>query len=1142
MSNKEIKKVLVANRGEIAIRVFRACYDMGLKTVAVYSKEDVFNLFRTKADEAYQIGENKSPLGAYLDIDRIIDLAKRKGVDAIHPGYGFLSENPAFAKACEDNDIIFVGPPSNVLAKMGDKLSAKEIAVSCNVPTIPGTETPLKNSEEAKEMAAKFGYPVILKAAAGGGGRGMRKIDSADEMTTAFEMVSEEARKAFGCGDIFMEKYLIEPRHIEVQILADQHGNIVHLYERDCSVQRRYQKVIEFAPAFAVSEQKRAELHSDALKIAKAVGYVNAGTVEFLLDQNGDHYFIEMNPRIQVEHTVTEMLTGRDLVKSQLYIAMGLPLSSFEIGIESQDDVKPSGYSIQCRVTTEDPRNNFAPDTGKITTYRSGGGYGIRLDAGNAFTGAEISPYYDSLLVKITTFDRTFIGTARKALRAIGEIRIRGVKTNIAFLSNILQHQVFRDGKCHTKFIDETPELFKFEDPQDRATKILKYLGNIIINDGSDSKEIYDKPRIPEYSEENIPLGLKAIFDKDGPEGLKKYVQSEKRLLIGDTTMRDAHQSLLATRVRTKDMVDIAIPTSHILANAFSLEMWGGATFDVAYRFLHESPWERLDELRKRIPNIPFQMLFRGANAVGYTNYPDNLIREFIREAAISGIDIFRIFDSLNWIPGMEVAIDEVLKQGKVAECSICYTGDICDSSRDKYNLKYYVNMAKELEKRGAHIIAIKDMAGLLKPYAAKELISALKDTTDLPIRLHTHDTTGNQISTILMAAEAGVDIVDTAISSMSSLTSQPSMNSLVAALSGQTRDPGFDLEELQHLTDYWEDVRKYYAPFQADLNSPVTDIYRYEIPGGQYTNLKPQVESLGLGHRFKDVKEKYREVNDMLGDIVKVTPSSKMVGDLAIFMVQNDLTSENITQKGQSLDYPDSVVSYFKGMMGQPPWGFPEDLQKIVLKGETPVTCRPGELLEPIDFDAVTENIQKYESSPTRRDLLGWCLYPKVLEDYCKHRSEYGYISRMDSHVFFMGLAPGETTEICIEDGKTLMIKYIGPGEHNEDGTINVIFELNGARREVAVRDKTAKVEASSVVLADPDDARQVGSSIPGAVSKVMVKAGEEVVENQVLAIIEAMKMETSVVSKKNGLIDKVCVSEGHSVKAGELLFTLKD
>jgi len=1137
-------KVLAANRGEIAIRIFRACYDLELHTVAMYSNEDINSLFRTKADEAYLIGENQSPLGAYLDIPGIIDLARRRGVDAIHPGYGFLSENADFARACETNGIKFIGPPSHVLAQMGDKLAAKATAIACGVPIIPGSTVPLKDADEAVSKALEYGFPIILKAAAGGGGRGMRRCDSEEDVRREFQLVKNEAKKAFGNEDIFIEKFLVEPKHIEVQILADEHGNVLHLGERDCSLQRRYQKVVEFSPAWSVPKKTIEALRADAVKIAKQVNYVNAGTVEFLVDgKTGQHYFIEMNPRIQVEHTVTEQVTGVDLVRAQILIAEGYPLSDPRIGLSSQDDLRINGYAIQCRVTTEDPANNFAPDTGKIMAYRSGGGFGVRLDGGNAAAGAIISPYYDSLLVKVTSWDNTFEGACRRAVRAINEEHVRGVKTNIPFVTNILTHPAFLAGACHTKFIDDTPELFDIEIGRDRATKVLKYIAQIQVDNPNSERRQFDVPRFPEPTGKPL-CGLKQMLDEKGPEAVKQWVLDQKKLLITDTTMRDAHQSLLSTRMRTRDLVKGADGVAEILNGCFSLEMWGGATFDTAYRFLHESPWERLEMLRKKIPNIPFQMLLRGSNMVGYASFPDNLVREFVKEAARCGIDVFRVFDSLNWLPGMEVAMDEVLKQGKLLEATMCYTGDILDTSRDKYTLKYYVDMAKELERRGAHTLCIKDMSGLLKPYAAKKLVSTLKQEVGLPIHLHTHDTTANQVATYLMAAEAGVDIVDCATASLSSLTSQPSLSAVVASLEGHERDTGLDLREIQRLDNYWADVRLRYKNFDEGLKSPTTDIYRYEIPGGQYTNLYPQVVSLGLGSRFEEVKEMYRTVNHMLGDIVKVTPSSKMVGDLAIFMVQNDLTPENIIEKGKNLSFPDSVVAYFKGMMGQPAWGFqPEGLQEVVLKGEKPITCRPGDLLPPVDFEQVRAEMRKFmdEDAITNRAMLSYCMFPKVYEDYHKHRQEYGYIMRMGSHVFFNGMEVGETNKINIEDGKTLVIKYLGLGDQNEDGTRTVNFELNGTRREVAVPDKNAEVKGKVVVMADPEDKSQVGSSIPGMVSKVSVKPGDTVEENQVLAVIEAMKMETSVVARMSGTVDQVFITDGANVKAGELLMTIK-
>ena len=1121
------------------MRVFRACHDLGLQTIAIYSNEDTLSMFRTAADESYLIGENESPLGAYLNIPRIIEIAKEHGADAIHPGYGFLSENGDLARACDEAGIKFIGPKAEILDLMGDKLAAKQMAIKCNVPIIPGTTEPLESREEAVKLAIEFGFPVILKAAAGGGGRGMRRCDSVEEVLTNYDLVKSEALKSFGNDDIFMEKFLVQPKHIEIQVIADEHGNVAHLYERDCSMQRRYQKVVEFAPAFSVPQEVRNELYEDAVKITKSVGYTNAGTLEFLVDPSGAHYFIEMNPRIQVEHTVTEWVTGIDIVRAQILIAQGYTLAHPEIGINSQEDVHMNGYAIQCRVTTEDPANNFAPDTGKITAYRASGGFGVRMDSGNAYAGAVVSPYYDSLLVKITSWDNTFEGVCRKAVRAINEVHIRGVKTNIAFVTNILKNPTFIAGKCHTKFIDETPELFQFNNGEDRATKLLKYIGNIVVKEREGHK-FYATPRFPPVTG-NRPEGLKPLLDKEGPEAVSKWVLDQKRLLITDTTCRDAHQSLLSTRVRTRDIVKGMDGMSEILGNAFSLECWGGATFDVAYRFLHESPWERLDIIREKAPNMLLQMLLRGSNAVGYTNSPDNLIREFIKESARSGIDVFRIFDSLNWVKGLEVAMDEVLNQNKICEATICYTGDILDPKRDKYTLEYYVNLAKELEKRGAHMLAIKDMAGLLKPYAAKKLVSTLKQEIGIPIHLHTHDTSGNQVASYLMAAEAGVDIVDCAISSMASLTSQPSMNAVVAALAGTERDTGLELDKLQYLTDYWEDVRKRYDSFDVGITCPATDIYRYEIPGGQYTNLKPQVDSLGLSTRFKEVKENYRTVNRMLGDIVKVTPSSKMVGDLAIFMTQNNLTPENIIERGEALAFPDSAVTFFSGMMGQPEGGFPEDLQRVVLKGKEAITCRPGELLPPVDFAKAREELEQYRPNPNWRSVISYCMYPKVYLDYAKSRKEYGYIMRLGSHVFFHGLAVGETNKVNIADGKTLVIKYLGLGEVDAEGMRTVMFELNGVRREVKVPDEEAQKSIIKVPMADPEDKSQIGASIPGAVSKISVKVGDKVEKNQTLITIEAMKMETAIAARMDGVVESIEVKEGDTVKGGQLLMKIK-
>lgn len=1141
---KEFKRVLVANRGEIAIRIFRACKELGIRTVAIYSNEDKYSLFRTKADEAYLVGENKSPLEAYLNIEEIISLALKKGVDAIHPGYGFLSENAEFAKKCEKAGIEFIGPTAGMMNSLGDKIQSKIAAKAVGVPIIPGFEHDIKTVEEAKELAKQCGYPVMIKAAAGGGGRGMRIVRDEKELPYAFMSAKNEAKKAFGIDIVFIEKYLEKPKHIEVQVLGDKYGNIVHLHERDCSIQRRHQKVVEFTPAFSLTEEKRNAICSDALKIAKSVNYRSAGTLEFLVDMHGNHYFIEMNPRIQVEHTITEMTTGIDIVQSQILIAEGYALNSPEIGINSQEDIKPKGYSIQCRITTEDPSNNFAPDTGKIEVYRTSSGYGIRLDGGNGFAGAVISPYYDSLLVKNISWGRTFKDCIRKAIRAIDETKITGVKTNIGFLINVLNHPTFLKGECDTGFIDENPELFNITPQADEESRILKFIGEKVVNETGGIKKEYDVPVVPKVEPIQGLKGTKQILDEQGTDGLVKWIKEQNKLLLTDTTMRDANQSLMATRVRTTDMLRIADATSIYGKDLFSLEMWGGATFDTAYRFLNESPWERLAQLRKKIPNVLFQMLIRGANAVGYKNYPDNVIREFIKESAKGGVDVFRIFDSLNWLKGMEVSIEEVLKSGKVAEACICYTGDILNDKRSKYNLDYYIKLAKEIEKTGAHILGIKDMSALLRPHAAHKLISALKQEIGIPIHLHTHDTTGNGVATVLLAAEAGVDIVDTAFNSMSGLTSQPALNSVVAALKRTERDTGIDLRGIQEISDYWAAVRPVYSKFESELLSGSAEIYEYEIPGGQYSNLKPQVESFGLGHKFNEIKEQYKIVNDMVGDIVKVTPSSKMVGDFAIFMVQNELTPENIYEKAANMSFPDSVVAYFKGMMGQPQDGFPERLQKLVLKGEKPIEGRPGELLPPEDFDKIEKHLrEKFDIVPGKKDLLSYALYPDVFENYLKYIKEYGDLSRIGSDVFFHGISEGETCELTVANGKTFMIKLLEIGKLDNEGNKRLVFEVDGNRREIKIKDKNNKVieSSESILMADAENPKEIGAPIPGNVLAVLVKEGDKVEENQPLMIIEAMKMETKVTASQSGVVEAINVKEGEQVIAGELLLNLE-
>lgn len=1143
---KKFKRILVANRGEIAIRVFRACRELGIRSVAIYSEEDKNTLFRTKADESYQIGKGKSPVDAYLAIDEIIELAKAKGVDAIHPGYGLLSENEHFANACERAGIEFIGPTGQMMHEVGDKIQSKIVAKKADVPIVFGVEKNIESEEEARKIAQKCGYPIMLKAAAGGGGRGMRIVRTEEELIPEYKNAKSEAKKAFGIDDMFIEQYIERPKHIEVQILGDKYGNLVHLFERDCSIQRRHQKVIEFTPALSITEEQRQNICADALKIAKAVNYRSAGTVEFLLDKNGKHHFIEMNPRIQVEHTVSEMVTGIDIVQTQILIAEGYTLDSDEVDIKSQEDIHLNGYAIQCRITTEDPINGFAPDTGVIDTYKTSSGYGIRLDGGNGFVGSVISPYYDSLLVKVTAFSRTFKGAVKKASRALQETEIKGVKTNIAFLLNVLQNKTFMEGTCDTGFIADNPSLFNIQVGTDKELKVLTFLGDKYVNGNKGIKSQFDVPVFPKIKQDEINQlkGTKQILDELGPKGLVDWVHNQKELLLTDTTMRDAQQSLLATRVRTVDMEKIAPAVAKYEKDLFSLEMWGGATFDTAYRFLKESPWERLETLREKIPNVLFQMLIRGANGVGYKNYPDNVIRRLVKQSAESGIDVFRIFDSLNWIQGMEVTLDEVLNQGKVAEACICYTGDILDTRKEKYNLQYYVNMAKELEKRGTHILGIKDMSGLCKPMAAHKLVKALKNEISIPIHFHTHDTSGNGVASVLMAASAGVDIADAAISSLSGLTSQPNLNSIVAALDFSERESKIEASEIQEISNYWTAVRPVYKDFESDFMSSTAEIYKYEIPGGQYSNLKGQVESFGLGHKLKEVKDMYKEVNMMLGDIIKVTPSSKAVGDMAIFMVQNKLTPENIYENAVNMDFPDSIVSFFEGMMGQPAGGFNKKLQKLVLKDKKPITCRPGELLEPENFDDIKRLLRdKYKIDGNEKQALSYALYPKVYDDYNKAKQSGDLFRLMGSDIFFHGLSKGETCEVKIAVGNEMVIRLIDASETDEEGFKFVTFEVNGTRSAVRIKDEDAgKVIGASVIsYADESDPAEIGANIPGNIAKVLVKEGDVVKENDPIAVIEAMKMETNIISTMAGVVSKITVKEGQQVKAGELIATIE-
>nr|WP_314504981.1 pyruvate carboxylase [uncultured Peptostreptococcus sp.] len=1140
---KKFNKVLVANRGEIAIRIFRACAELQIRSVGIYSEEDKYALFRTKADESYLIGEGKGPVDAYLDIDGIIALAKKKKVDAIHPGYGFLSENAEFARKCEENGITFIGPDSSIMEKLGDKINSKIVAHEANVPTIPGVEKALKTVKEAKAVAEKIGYPVMVKASNGGGGRGMRIVRRVEDLEIEFENARSESRKAFGEDLIFIEKYIEDPKHIEVQVLGDKYGNIVHLYERDCSVQRRHQKIIEFAPAFSLDPDVRERICEDAVRIAKHVGYTNAGTLEFLVDKNGDYYFIEMNTRVQVEHTVTEEVTGIDIVQSQILIAEGCKLSDPEINIQSQDDVQVRGYSIQCRITTEDPKKGFMPDTGKIQVYRSGSGSGIRLDGGNGFTGAVISPYYDSLLVKTISYDRTFRGAINKMVRSIKEMRVRGVKTNVGFLVNVLLDPRFIAGECSTKFIDENPELFDIEESKDRGTKLLKFIGNVVVNENKcEERRVFDtlyEPRVREIAkvegsrDKLLRLGKKAYIEE---------IKNEKKLLFTDTTMRDAHQSLIATRFRTFDLMNIAEATEHYQKDMFSLEMWGGATFDVAYRFLKESPWTRLHRLREAIPSINFQMLLRASNGVGYKNYPDNVIAEFIKESANSGIDVFRIFDSLNWTENMKQSMATAQETGKIVEAAMCYTGDVLDPDKTKYTIDYYVNMARELEAAGSDIIGIKDMAGLLKPYAAYELIRALKENVKAPIHLHTHDTSGNGVATLLMASQAGVDIVDAALESMAGITSQPSLNAIIEGLKFTDRDPHIDMFGYNELGKYYRDLRKIYYKFESDLTNSNAEIYDFEIPGGQYTNLKPQADALGLVNRFEEVKENYKVANRVVGDIIKVTPSSKVVGDLAIFMTKNNLTEENILEEGKNLSFPDSLVDYCKGMIGQPAGGVPKGLQEVVLKGEPAITARPGSLLPPEDFDAIREHIKNDLGieNPTQRQALSYALYPKVFDDYVNHVKDFNDVSELESDVFFYGLNIGQECEVEIEEGKNLTIKLVDIGEPKEDGMRTLTFELNGMLRDVNIKDNNYTGLIKSVEKADMNDPYQIGASIPGKVVKLLVKKGDEVEVNQPLIVIEAMKMEANIVAKSAGVINDIKVAVNDMVVDKQLLIQL--
>jgi pyruvate carboxylase len=1145
MEIKKITKCLVANRGEIAIRIFRAGSELNIRTVAIYTWEDRYSLHRYKADEAYQIGEKDDPLKPYLDMDEIIRVAKENDVDAIHPGYGFLSENASFADKCKENGIIWVGPPAGAMRKLGDKVSAKRIAVQNNIPVIEASQDALDNEQDVINSAHDIGLPVMIKAAVGGGGRGMRVIKEEDQLSKGYLEASREASTAFGHPEVFVEKYVDNPKHIEVQVLADQYGNTVHLFERDCSIQRRFQKVVEIAPALTLKQSTKEKLYQYAVTICKSSGYANAGTVEFLIDKDENIYFIEVNTRIQVEHTITEVITGIDLVKSQLLIAMGYPLDHELLNIGDQDNIQYRGCAIQCRITTEDPSNGFKPDYGRLIAYRSAGGFGIRLDAGNAFAGAIISPFFDSLLVKVTSWGHTLDEAADRLHRALREWRIRGVKSNIPFLLNILQEEAFRKGDITVNYIANNPHLMKPPQWKDRGTKMLRYIGNVIVNGNPNVKTdghspVFIPATVPKKHPEGYRPGTKQLLTEKGPLGIVEMLKNKKEVMFTDTTYRDAHQSLLATRVRTHDMVNAAGSyASHFGDKLFSMEVWGGATFDVSMRFLRESPWERLRKLRKACPNVLLQMLLRGSNAVGYKAYPDNVIESFIMKAWEDGIDVFRIFDSLNWVEAMKTSINTIAnKTNAIAEVSICYTGDVLRKNDNRFDINYYLEMVKEIEDAGAHIIAIKDMAGLLKPEAANYLISSIKDITELPIHLHTHDTSSIQSTTYMEAIKAGVDVVDVAISSMSGITSQPNFNSIVAMSEELKATSGINVDVLNKFSDYWEEVRRYYYAFETELKSGSAEVYTHEIPGGQYSNLRPQARGLGLEEKFDIIKDNYKKVNDLLGGIVKVTPSSKVVGDMALFMTSNDMTIDDIIKNGENISFPDSMVSLMRGDLGQWKFGWPKNFQKAVLKGEKPFAKRPNEYLEPIDLDkGYLDFKEKYPEKSTFEGYLSYLLYPKVFDDYYNHVLIYGETSQLPTTTFFYGLKPHEEISVEIARGKTMLIEYLNTNAPDEYGNRLVIFRLNGAIRSVMVKDNNQLgVKVSNQKTSLPE---HIGSPLQGSLSKILVSQGEEVIKNQALCIIEAMKMETTIVAPYDGKITGIHLKEKTMVEQNDLIIS---
>lgn len=1151
MKHRPVRSLLVANRGEIAIRVMRAATEMGLRTVAVYSHEDRFALHRFKADEAYPVGTGQKPIAAYLDIAEIIRVAKEAKVDAIHPGYGFLSENPDFADACEAAGIAFIGPKGDVMRTLGNKVAARNLAQSVGVPVMPATPPLSHDVDLAKAEALKIGYPVMLKASWGGGGRGMRIIQNEQELLTQMPVARSEALAAFGNDEIYLEKLVQRARHVEVQILGDCHGHLLHLFERDCSVQRRNQKVVERAPAPYLDPATRHALCKAALELGRAVNYTHAGTVEFLMDaDSGAFYFIEVNPRIQVEHTVTEQVTGIDLVKAQIAITQGAQIGVVDGIVPVQDDIRIKGHALQCRITTEDPEKGFAPDYGRLSTYRSTGGFGVRLDSGTAYAGAVITPYYDSLLVKVTTWGVSAEDAVARMDRSLREFRIRGVATNLAFLENVIAHPLFKSGAYTTRFIDQTPELLKVVPKRDRATKLLKYLGEVTVN-GHPEMKGRKLPALP------LPAPIKPACDltppptpgtRDllkilGPSHFAQWVKAQQRVLLTDTTMRDAHQSLLATRMRTHDMLEIAPHYARLVPELFSLECWGGATFDVAMRFLGEDPWQRLAQIRQAVPNVLLQMLLRASNAVGYTNYPDNVVKFFVQQAAKTGIDVFRVFDSLNSVENMRVAIDAVNETGTLCEAAICYTGDLFDDKRSKYNLAYYVQMAKELEKAGAHLLAIKDMAGVCRPHAAFALVKALKEETGLPIHFHTHDTSGLAGASVLAAIEAGCDIVDGALDAMSGLTSQPNLGSIAAALEGRTRAPSINPEALRGLSHYWEGVRRYYSPFESEIRCGTSDVYRHEMPGGQYTNLREQARSMGLEPRWPEVAEAYAQVNLLFGDIVKVTPTSKVVGDMALFMVANDLTPDDVLNPHRDIAFPESVVQLMRGELGFPTDGFPAELQRKVLRGQTPMTGRPGEHLPPVDLEAARAQAQKLVGHVVNdQELASYLMYPKVYQSYCRQRSQYGDVSVIPTPTYFYGLQDHEEIAVTIDQGKTLHLRLEGRTPADDEGQCRLFFELNGQPRMTRVSLLGAAVSAKALRQAEEGNPAHVPSPMPGTVTRLAVKEGQRVLKGDVLASVEAMKMESLVCAERDSVVKTIHVRLGDIVPAKALLMELAD